>query len=402
MPNYFLDNEDLQFQFDRLDLRQVVTIQEKEFTDSKKFEDAPTDFEEAMDLYKSALELVGDIAGNSVAPKAKEVDKQGANYLDGKVTFAAATKEAFNKLAEAGLMGVIIPREYGGINFPATIYMMMIEMISRADASLMLLFGYQDVGETISRLGTEEQKQEFLLKYTSGEYIGGTALTEPGAGSDLQSIKLKAYQDSEGNWYLNGVKQFISNGNGDVLIVLARSEPNMHNMFGLSLFVCHGGEKVEVTRIEDKMGLNGSPTCELYFNDAPAQLLGKRRQGLFNVLYILNHARFSVAAQALGIAESAYEEAMKWAKERVQFGKKIYDMPPIANMLFDMRVQLESNRTLLYAGAQWLDRRNKLEEHIELLKEEGQPFSEEKEPTWKFSQSIMKGKSYLTQVKREN
>ncbi len=380
MANYFTDNQDLLGHFSRLDLADVVEILEHGYTQSQQHDFAPGNHEEALAIYKGALELVGDLSANFVAPRAHAVDTEGARLVDGRVSYARGTREALDKLAEAGLMGVIIPRKYGGVNFPATIYIMMIEMISRADASLMTLFGYQDVGETIARLGTEAQGREFLLKYCSGEWTGATCLSEPGAGSDLQSVKLEAYQDGEGQWRLRGLKHFISNGNGEVLVVLARSEPNTKNMFGLSLFACHGAnERVRVNRIEEKMGLHGSPTCELIFDDAPAQLLGRRRYGLFNVLYILNHARFSVAAQGLGIAEAAYAEALKWSRERVQFGKTIYQMPPIANTLIEMKVAIEASRTLLYASVQWLDRRNKMEERVAELKAAGQPHEREKE-----------------------
>jgi alkylation response protein AidB-like acyl-CoA dehydrogenase len=303
---------------------------------------------------------------------------EGANHQNGNVSYAKGTQEALDQLAQAGFMGVIIPHQYGGLNFPATIYFMMIEMISRADASLMTLFGYQDVGEAISKFAPEEIAEKFLPKYTLGEHTGSMVMTEPGAGSDLQAIKMKAYQDQDGQWRLHGEKQFISNGCGQVLLVLARSEPNTSNMFGLSLFACHGGDQVKVNRIEHKMGLNGSPTCALYFDHAPCYLVGKRRHGLIHVLYILNHARFSVAAQALGIAEAAYQEALKYSKIREQFGKLIYEIPSVANLLIEMRVTIECNRTLLYASSQWLDLRNKLEEKLEKLKEAGKDHSEER------------------------
>jgi hypothetical protein len=371
MPNYFNDNSDLLHHFSRLDLRDAVRVLERDYQEAARYDFAPHTYEEAIALYRGALELVGDLSGNFIAPRAHSVDEEGASLHGGKVSYAAGTREALDKLADAGLMGVILPRQYGGVNFPATIYIMMIEMVSRADASLMTLFGYQDVGETIARLGTPEQKQEFLPLYASGEWTGATCLSEPGAGSDLQGVKLHAYQDAGGQWRLRGIKHFISNGCGQVLVVLARSEPGTNNMFGLSLFVCHGDETVQVTRIEHKMGLNGSPTCELYFNDTPAQLLGKRRFGLINVLYILNHARFSVAAQGLGIAEAAYQEALRWCRERVQFGKTLYSMPAIGNILIDMRVAIEAGRSLLYWSTQWLDLRNKLEEEIAELKTHG-------------------------------
>jgi alkylation response protein AidB-like acyl-CoA dehydrogenase len=378
MANFFLDNSDLQDQFRRLKLEEVVNILEHDFKFADQYGSAPASFSEAMENYQGALELVGSLAGDLVAPLAQKVDSEGAKLVDGKVSYAKGTRESLDKLAEAGLMGVILPHKYGGLNFPATIYFMMIEMISRADASLMTLFGYQDVGEAISKLASEEVCDKFLFKYVQGVHIGSMVMTEPGAGSDLQAIRLKAFQDDNGQWRLNGEKQFISNGCGQVLLVLARSEPDTKNLFGLSLFVCHGDETVKVNRVEDKMGLNGSPTCALYFEDTPCYLVGKRRQGLLHVLNILNHARFSVAAQALGIAEAAYQEALIYANYREQFGKLIFNIPSVANLLIEMQVTLECNRTLLYTSSQLLDLRNKLEEKIELLKQEGKHYTEEK------------------------
>ncbi|MGB0496411.1 MAG: acyl-CoA dehydrogenase family protein [Kangiellaceae bacterium] len=370
MPNYFTDNHDLQFQFSRLELTKSVAILEDDYQQSKIFDTAPTCYEEAMEFYEGALELVGDLSGNYFEPRATEIDAEGAELIDGKVKYAKGTLESVQKLAESELMGVLLPREFGGGNVPATIYTMMVEMLSQADASLMTLFGYQDVGEAIAKFGSKEQGDMFLQKYCKGEHIGAMVLTEPHAGSDLQNAKLKAYQNEEGNWFLNGTKCFISNGCGDVLLILARSEPNTNNMFGLSMFACHGGEKVKVGRIEEKMGLHGSPTCELHFEDAPAQLIGKRRFGLIQVLHTLNHARFSVAAQALGIAEEAYKEALSWAKERVAFGEAIIEKPAVANLLIDMRVRIESSRSLLYSTVQNLDLRNKLEEKMDHIKKD--------------------------------
>lgn len=378
MANFFNDNSDLSYQFDRLDLEDIVSILEEDFEQSEKFPDAPQSYQEAMELYRSALELVGELAGDFIAPRAMAVDHTGAKLVDGKVQYAPETLETIEQLGQSDLMGVIIPREDGGLNFPATIYIMMIEMISRADASLMTMFGYQDVGEAVSKFASEEVRQKFLPKYCRGEYIGAMVLTEPSAGSDLQSVKLQAYQDDSGQWYLRGTKHFISNGCGDLLLVLARSEANTTNMFGLSLFVCKGGDKVKTVRLEEKMGLHGSPTCELFFDDAPADLVGRRRQGLLHVLYTLNHARFSVAAQGLGIAEGAYQEALSYARQRRQFGKFICDIPAVANLLTDMRVTLDSYRLLLYNSTRWLDIRNKFEEHADHLKKAGEPFQDAK------------------------
>ncbi len=378
MPNFFSDNPDLRNQFKRLDLSDVIAMLEDDFQQVNDFPEAPTDYDSAISLYDSALTLTGDISGNFIAPRAAAVDAQGASYKDGEVIMAAETSENLQQLAAAGLMGIILPRKYGGSNFPATIYMMMIEMVSRADASLMTLFGYQDVGETIAKLAQDSLAKTVLPTYARGELSGAMVLSEPNAGSDLQAVQLKAWQDIGGQWRLRGSKHFISNGGGDLLLVLARSEESTNDMFGLSLFLCRKSEQVKVNRIENKLGLNGSPTCEIYFDDAPADLIGKRRFGLIYVLSTLNQARFSVAAQALGIAEAAYQEALKYARKREQFGKKIFTMAPVADMLIDMRVALESGRTFLYHATQLLDLRNRLEERIRNLKAAGLPYQGEK------------------------
>ena len=377
MANFFTDNKDLLFQFENLDLREVTEIAEDNYEEAKKYNFAPTDYQDAVDNYYKVLEIVGDIAANIVAPNAPEVDKEGAHFENGKVTYAKGTQQALDALTKAELMGFTIPRRYGGLNLPKTIYMMAIEMISRADASLMNIFGLQDIAETIYKFGNEEQRQEFLPQFTSGEATGAMALTEPDAGSDLQAVKLQAYQDENGQWRLRGVKRFITNGNGEILLVLARSEPGTRDGRGLSMFVCYGKDGVKVRRIENKLGIHGSPTTELQFNDVPAQLVGKRRFGLIKyVLDLMNGARLAVSAQALGISQAAYEEALKYAREREQFGKTIYEIPAVSNMLIDMRVRLESDRTLLYATSQWVDLRDRLEEKIEKLKAEGKDTAE--------------------------
>ncbi len=322
--------------------------------------------------------MSGDIAGNFVAERAAQVDDEGAEYKDGKVTYAKGTQENLKRLAQADLMGMILPRKYGGLNFPFTIYMMAVETVSRADASLMNIFGLQDIADTIKKFGNEEQHQEFLPKFCTGEYTGAMALTEPDAGSDLQAVKLHAYQDEKGKWFLKGVKRFITNGNGNVLLVLARSEPGTKDGRGLSLFVCYGDETVRVRRIEHKLGIHGSPTCELQFNDTPAELVGQRKFGLIKyVLDLMFRARMGVSAQALGISQAAYEEAFKYAKEREQFGKPIYNIPVVTNMLIDMRVMLESNRSFFYSASKYVDIKEKIEEKIERLKAAGKPFTEE-------------------------
>jgi len=378
MANFFLDNSDLQFHFNKIDLKDVVTIAEDNFEEAKHYNYAPVNYEDAMENYRKVLEVTGDLAANFIAGRASDVDLEGAVFSDGKVSYAKGTQENLKQLGQADLMGMILPRKYGGLNFPFTIYMMAVEMVSRADASLMNIFGLQDIADTIKKFGNEEQRQEFIPKFTTGEHTGAMALTEPDAGSDLQAVKMQAYQNERGEWFLRGVKRFITNGNGDVLLVLARSEAGTKDGRGLSMFVCFADKTVVVRRIEHKLGIHGSPTCELQFNDTPAQLVGQRKFGLIKyVLDLMFRARMGVSAQALGISQAAYEEALKYAKEREQFGKAIYNIPVIANMLIEMRVALEANRSLFYSAAKSVDTKEKLEEKIEKLKSEGKPFSDE-------------------------
>jgi alkylation response protein AidB-like acyl-CoA dehydrogenase len=378
MPNFFTDNKDIVFQFENLNMEDIIELTEGGFEDAKEYNYAPRDVQDAMDNYRKTLEIAGDIAGNTIAPLAAEVDEEGAHFNDGKVTYAKGTQEALRQLSMADLMGFTLPRKYGGLNFPTTIYTMAIEMVSRADASLMNIFGLQDIAETVNKFSNEEQKAEFLPKFASGEATGAMALTEPDAGSDLQAVNLQAWQDEEGNWFLHGVKRFITNGNGDILLVLARSEAGTKDGRGLSMFVCYGDDTIKVRRIENKLGIHGSPTTELQFNNTPAQLIGKRKFGLIKyVMDLMNGARLGVSAQALGISQAAYEEALSYAKAREQFGKPIYDIPVVTNMLIDMRVTLESNRSLIYETSKWVDRRDKLIERVDHLKALGKAFQEE-------------------------
>ena len=249
---------------------------------------APINYEDAKENFRRILEITGDIAANYIAPRSAGIDDEGAVFKDGKVHYAKGTQESLDLLSKAELMGMILPREYGGLNFPTTIYMIAVEMISRADASLMNIFGLQDIGRTIAEFGSIEQKQEFLPDFSSGKHTGAMALTEPDAGSDLQAVKLTAYQDEKGNWFLRGVKRFITNGNGEVLLVLARTEAGTKDARGLSMLVCYGDETVKVRRIEHKLGIHGSPTCELQFNDTPAQLVGIKKIWTSKIRYVLD------------------------------------------------------------------------------------------------------------------
>jgi len=377
MPNFFTDNSDIIFHLNKLDYRKIVDIAEDNYEQAKDFNYAPVNYEDAMENYRKVLEMVGDLTGNYIAPRAADVDIEGAQYSEGKVEYAKGTQLNMKELTDADLSGLVLPRKYGGLNFPLTIYMMATEMVARADASLMNIFGLQDIAEMIEKYGTEEQKEKYIPKFCTGEYTGAMALTEPDAGSDLQSVKLQAYQDEHGKWFLRGVKRFITNGNAQVHLVLARSEAGTKDGRGLSMFACIADKTVVVRRIEHKLGIHGSPTCELQFNDTPAELVGQRKFGLIKYVFdLMFRARMGVSAQALGISQAAYEEALMYAKDRVQFGKSIYNIPAVANMLIDMRVMLEYNRSLLYAAGLVVDNKEKTEYLIEKYKKDGKPVSE--------------------------
>jgi alkylation response protein AidB-like acyl-CoA dehydrogenase len=379
MSNFFTGNADLMFRFENLDIEEQVAIREDDYTQAEHFDYAPESYEDAIDNYRRVLEMVGELTADLIAPRAAEVDIEGNTLIDGKVRYAKGIQQALDELKAAELMGATLPREFGGLNFPTSVHMMTTEMIARADASLMNLYLLQDIAETICKYGSDEQREEFVPRLANGECTGAMVLTEPDAGSDLQAIKLHAYQDEDGNWFLRGVKRFITNGCGDILLVLARSESDTQGARGLSLFVCYGGDTVKVRRIEHKLGIHGSPTCELQFEDTPAQLVGQRKFGLVRyVMDLMNGARLGIAAQAIGIAQAAYEEAVKYASARVQFGTAIRDIPPVTNMLIEMRVALESHRALLYSTAQWVDLADGLAERVAKLKERGEPYAEDR------------------------
>lgn len=377
MPNFFTDNEDLKFHFNRLDLQEILAIQEDNYEQKKEFDFAPENYEDAMINLEKTLELIGDISGNKIAPRAASVDSEGAHFQDGVVTYAKGTIENLKELAQADLTGMILPRKYGGLNAPITIYMAAAEIMARADGGLTNIFGLQDIADMIKKYGTEEQKAKYIPKFTTGEHTGAMALTEPDAGSDLQACKLRATQDEDGQWRLNGMKRFITNGNGNVHLVLSRTEAGTKDGRGLSMLACYNDDSVVVRRIENKLGIHGSPTCELQYNNTPAELIGNRRFGLIKyTIDLMFRARLGVAAQALGISQAAYGEALKYAKEREQFGKTIYEIPAVKNILLDMRVLLETGRSILYDTAKLVDLKEKLEGKLEDLKTAGEPIKD--------------------------
>ena len=357
MDNFYIDNPDLKFHLTHPLMEKIVALKERNFADREKFDYAPVDFEDAMDSYDKVLEIVGDICANIVAPNAESVDAEGPELKDGEVIYAKGTQENLDALIKAGLMGITLPREYDGLNFSVVPYTMAADMVSRADASFVNVWGLQDCAETIHEFADEDQKKEYLTRVSSGETMA-MDLTEPDAGSDLQAVQLKAtYNEKDGKWYLNGVKRFITNGDGHISLVLARSEEGTLDGRGLSMFIYDrksGG--VSVRRIEHKLGIIGSPTCELVFKNAPAELVGQRKLGLIKyVMSLMNGARLGIAAQSVGVAEAAYREGLAYAKEREQFGKAIIKFPAVYEMLSTSKAKLDAIRTLLYETARFVD-----------------------------------------------
>jgi alkylation response protein AidB-like acyl-CoA dehydrogenase len=362
VPNFFLDNEDIQFLFKHLDLAEIARVQEDDFArrDNGDTDFAPENAADCVDNYHRVLEIIGEIAGEMIAPNAEEVDIGGNTLNDnGTVTLHPLVQQNLDRLTQADVMGFTLPRKYGGLNCPNLIYTMATEIISRADCSLMNMFGLQGIAETINAFANDEIKDMSLPRFCTGEVTGAMVLTEPDAGSDLQAVRLRAFQDEKGNWFLDGVKRFITNGCGEILLVLARSEPEISDGRGLSLFYCERSEKVKVRHLEHKLGIHGSPTCELVFDNTPCLLVGERQRGLITyVMALMNGARVGIAAQSLGLAEGAYRLARTYAHTRQQFGVPIEKLPAVAEMVTNMKIDIEVGRALLYETSQNVDRDN--------------------------------------------
>jgi 3-(methylthio)propanoyl-CoA dehydrogenase len=355
--NFFFDNPDLQFRLEQLDLREALEFKEKGYSESDVYPGAPRNYPDAKDNYRIVLEVLGEICGERVAPRAAEADEEGAHFENGEVTYAAATLDAIEALRQAELFGAMLPRQYGGLNLPESIYQMMVEVVARAESGLMTVYGLQEIASCLEEYGDEETKARVLPKFSRGEVSGAMVLTEADAGSDLGAVATKATLDeATGRWHLNGVKRFITNGLADVSLVLARSEEGSTDARGLSMFLVEKDDTVKIRRIENKMGIHASPTCEIQYNNTPAILVGKRRFGLMRYsMNLMNGARLAVAAQAMGIAEAAYREADQYSRERVQFGKPIRSLPAVGRLLLNMRADIESTRALLAETARWVD-----------------------------------------------
>ncbi len=357
MANFYLDNKDIQFQLEHPLMRKIVELKERGFAEKDKYDTAPKNFEDAMDNYRRVMEITGEVAADVIAPNAEEVDHEGPRVVDDHVVYAAGTQKNLDAITAAGLGGITLPRKYDGLNFPLVTFVMANEMVARADAGFENLWGLQDCAETLNEFGSEELKMKYLPRVAEGATWAMT-LTEPDAGSDLGAVMLKAHWDEKrGTWLLNGVKRFITNGDGDISLVLARTEDGTKDARGLSMLVydrrhmCH-----KVRRIENKFGIKGSPTCELVFTNAPAELVGDRKMGLIKyVMALMNAARLGIGAQSIGLCEAAYREGLKYANERAQFGKTIINFPAVYEMLANAKARIAAGRALLYETTRFVE-----------------------------------------------
>ena len=363
MGNFYTDNEGLKFHLRHDLMEEIVRLKERDYADKDKYDFAPENYEDAVDSYEKVLEIIGEISSDVLYENAKDVDAEGPRIEDNAIIYAKGTQKNHDALKNAGVYGLSLPRQYGGLNFSYVPYVMAAEIVSRGDCGFANIWGLQDCAETIYEFASEEIKNEYLPRINKGDTCS-MDLTEPDAGSDLQAVRLKAtYDEAAGVWRLNGVKRFITNGDADIKLVLARSEEGTLDGRGLSYFVYDRANKaVTVRRIENKLGIKGSPTAELVFNNAPAQLVGDRKLGLIKyVMSLMNGARLGVGAQSVGLAEAAYREAVKYAHEREQFGKPIADFAQVYEMIGNMRAKTDAIRTLLYETARQVDMCKSLE-----------------------------------------
>ncbi|MDE5987570.1 MAG: acyl-CoA dehydrogenase family protein [Prevotella sp.] len=379
MANFFQDNPEIKFHLSHPLLKRIVELKERNYSDFGKYDYAPENFEDALDSYERVLDLAGDVAANIIAPNAEAVDAEGPHVENNRMVYASKTYENLDATIKAGLNGVTMPRRYGGLNFPMAIYSAINEMIACADTGFENIWSLQDCIETLYEFGDEEQRQRYVPRVCQGETMS-MDLTEPDAGSDLQSVMLKATFDEENNcWRLNGCKRFITNGDSDIHLVLARSEENTRDGRGLSMFIYDkrdGG--VDVRRIENKLGIHGSPTCELVYKNAKAELCGSRKLGLIKyVMGLMNGARLGIAGQSTGTSQMAYNEALAYAKDRKQFGKAIIEFPAVYDMLATMKAKLDASRTLYYTTSRYVDVYKALEDIERERKDAGERLTPE-------------------------
>lgn len=357
MANYYNDVPELKFHLNNPMMERICELKERGYADKEAFDYAPVDYADAMDSYDKVLEITGEITGEVIAPNAEGVDAEGPHCANGRVEYASGTKQNLDAMVKAGLNGMTMPRRFGGLNFPITPYTMCAELVAASDAGFGNIWSLQDCIETLYEFGNEDQHSRFIPRICAGETMS-MDLTEPDAGSDLQHVMLKAtYSEQEGCWLLNGVKRFITNGDADLHLVLARSEEGTTDGRGLSMFIYDKNEGgVNVRRIENKLGIHGSPTCELVYKNAKAELCGDRKLGLIKyVMALMNGARLGIAAQSVGISQAAYNEGLAYARDREQFGKAIINFPAVYDMLALMKAKLDAGRALLYQCSRYVD-----------------------------------------------
>ena len=357
MANYYTDQSEIQFHLNHPLMKRIVDLKERNYADKDKFDEAPVNYQDAIENYKRVLDIAGDIAANIIEPNSEAVDQEGPHLIDGRMHYASKTLENIEATRQAGLWGISMPRQYGGLNLPNVVFSMLSEMISSADAGFQNIWSLQSCIDTLYEFGNDEQRAKYIPRICQGETMS-MDLTEPDAGSDLQRVMLKAtFDEKENCWRLNGVKRFITNGDSDIHLVLARSEEGTRDGRGLSMFIYdkrNGG--VDVRHIENKLGIHGSPTCELVYKNAKAELCGSTRMGLIKyVMALMNGARLGIAAQSVGLSREAYTEALNYARDRAQFGKKIITFPAVYDMLSRMKAKLDAGRTLLYQTARYVD-----------------------------------------------
>ena len=356
MANYYTDHPEIAFHLNHPLMKRIVELKERDYADKDQFADAPVNYEDAIENYKRILDITGDVAANIIEPNSEDVDLEGPHLVDGRMVYASKTFENLDATRKAGLWGISMPRRYNGLNIPNVVFSMLSEVISAADAGFQNVWSLQSCIDTLYEFGSEEQRQKYIPRIAAGETMS-MDLTEPDAGSDLQRVMLKATQDEDGTWRLNGVKRFITNGDSDIHLVLARSEEGTKDGRGLSMFIYDkrdGG--VTVRHIEHKLGIHGSPTCELVYKNAKAELCGSTRMGLIKyVMALMNGARLGIAAQSVGVEQEAYNEGLAYAKERAQFGQKIVNFPAVYDMLSRMKAKLDAGRSLLYQTARYVD-----------------------------------------------
>lgn len=337
-------------------MKRIVELKERDFADKDKFDYAPVSYDDAIENYKRIVEITDEVAKNIIEPNSESVDLEGPHLENNRMIYASKTYENLDATRKAGLWGITMPRLFGGLNLPMTVFSMLSELVSAADSGFQNVWSLQSCIDTLYEFGTPEQQAKYIPRICAGETMS-MDLTEPDAGSDLQHVMLKATQDADGTWRLNGVKRFITNGDSDIHLVLARSEEGTRDGRGLSMFIYDkrdGG--VDVRHIENKLGIHGSPTCELVYKNAKAELCGDRRLGLIKyVMSLMNGARLGIAAQSVGLEQEAYDQAVSYARDRKQFGEAIINFPAVYDMLSRMKAKLDASRAILYQTSRYVD-----------------------------------------------